>query len=227
MSAILPDGLVAFRDASATVAHALFSGEPERLEVIQLRISLGHHVGDGVASSKANAAIWRAVDDGSLRLVAVGGRPRRTIELDPDFTQGIPLLRRVQSFVYLRPWHPEWEQVTGWFGINVATIALAFHDKEVKKLANRLRRARQRARPSTAKSNAGRPSNQQSVRQSVELIVNRRQWTTKRSIKELTVLVNRSAVTSKEVSEDTVLRALNWLDENTHDRRYARVRRIR
>jgi hypothetical protein len=222
MSAILPIGYVNLVEAAQAVEHALFAGEPNRLEVIQARVTLGHDVGDGAASAKAITAIWEAVDEGALRLVAIGGRPRKIIKLDSDFTLGVPLLRRVWSFTYLRPSHREWKQVTAWFGTDLSDVALAIRETELHALAQRLGRGRRRKGLRKADTKAGRPSDQQSVQRAIEDIIKRKQWSTKRAIKELTLLVNRSQGMRKSVSQDTVGRALDSLFENTRDRRYAR-----
>ena len=227
MSAILPIGYVTLSQAGQALERALFSGEPDRLQVIQARAALRHDVGDGAASSMAIAAIWEAVDESALRLVAIGGRPRKIIKLDPDFTRGVPLLRRVQGFTYLRPSHREWKQVTGWFGTDLSAVVLAVRETELNQLAQRLRRGRRRKRPQKAEVKAGRPSKQQSVQRAIEDIIRRKQWGTQRSIKELTLLVNRRQTVEKSVSQDTVTRALDSLFETTRDRRYARIRRVR
>jgi hypothetical protein len=227
MSSILPIGYVTLGEAAQAVEHVLFAGEPDRLEVIQARVVLEHDVGDGAASAKAIAAIWEAVDEGALRLVAIGGRPRKIIKLDPDFTRGVPLLRRVQGFSYLRPSHREWEQVTAWFGTDLSGVVLAIRETEVHALARRLGRGRWRRRPRKADTKAGRPSKQQSVQRAIDGIIKRKQWSTQRAIKELTLLVNRSPTVEKSVSQDTVARALDSLFEKTKERRYARIRRVR
>jgi hypothetical protein len=227
MPAILPIGYVTFGDAARTIERALFSGEPDRLEVIQARIALGDDVGDGVTSSKATAALWEAIDAGALRLVAIGGRPRKIITLDPDFTRDVPFLRRVLTFTYLRPSHREWKHVTAWFGTNLSDVILAVRETELSKLAPRLRRRRRRKQPEKAGIKAGRPSKQQSIGQAIEFIVKGKQWNTRRSIKELTQLVNRDPSVRTTLSADTVTRALDAMFETTRDRQYARIRRVR
>jgi len=227
MSTILPIGYVTLGEAARTVENALFAGEPDRLEVIQTRIVLGYNVGDRAASAQATAAIWKAVDEGALRLVAIGGRPRKIIKLDRDFTRGVPLLRRVQSFSYLRPSHRDWKQVTAWFGRDLSGVVLAIRETEVDALARRLGRARRRKRPRKANTKAGRPSTQLSIRSAIEGLIKRKQWSTQRALKELTLLVNRSPLVKKTASQETVTRALDFLFEGTKDRRYSRARRVR
>jgi len=227
MSTILPLGYVTLDDAAQTVGHTLFSGEPDTLAVIQARSELGHNVGDGAALAEAMGAIWDAVDEGALRLVAIGGRPRKIIKLDPDFTRGVPLLRRVRDFTYLRPSHRDWKHVTAWFGTDLSGVVLAIREAEVDALARRLGRARRRKRPRKADTKAGRPSTQLSIRCAIEGLIKRKQWSTQRTLKELTLLVNRSPLAEKQASQETVTRALDFLFEDTKDRRYSRVRRVR
>jgi hypothetical protein len=227
MTMILPNHLVKLSEAVHVVESALAGGTPDQPVVIGLREVLGHDVGDGRASSAAKAAIWQAVDDGALRVAAISAHSKEAIDLDPAVTRSIRLLRRVNSFAYLRRGDPEWADVTKWFGTRVADITLVVRKTELRKLAQRLMRIRRRKRPANPVSKAGRPSKQKSVQQAIELIVERGQWRILQSIKELTLLVNRNAAVASRVSRDTVARALDSLFKETKDRRYARTRRTR
>ena len=225
MITILPEGLVSLAEAAHVVESALSGGKPDQPVVIGLREVLGHDVGDGRASSEAKTAIWKAVDSKVLQVVAVGGRSERVIALTREFTLSIPFLRRVFSFVYLRPTHRQWKTVARWFGPDVASVVLAVRTTELKKLAQRLMRDRRHKRSSKPGTKYGRPSNQEAIQKAITFVVDRKQWTTVRSLKELTLLVNRSRAVAMSVSRNSVTRALDALFEATKDRRYARIRR--
>jgi hypothetical protein len=229
MSTILPIGFLTISEAARSLELALFAGEPDRPEVEKARAKLGDAVGDGAASSNSVERVWRAVDDGFLRPLAVGGRPRRIVQIDPELTRSIPQMRHqsMPGFVYLRPSHPDWNEVTSWFGIDVSRIALAFRETEVKNVAARLSRSRRRKRPIRPGVKAGRHSMQPLIREAIVEIVARKQWSTMRAIKELAQLVNRLGKISRVVSEDSVRRALDGLYAATNNRRYERVHRRR
>src|SRR6476660_8060996 len=53
----------------------------------------GIEVKDWSAIDRAVAELWKAVDKGTLRSMAIGGRPRRVVRLDAQFTRGVPALR--------------------------------------------------------------------------------------------------------------------------------------
>jgi len=225
MPIVLPLGFVTLEDGAEEIEHVLFSGEADRPEVVRVRAALGHEVGDGTTSSNAFAAIWQAIDERQLRLMAIGGLPRRVLGVSPQFSRSIPHLRRTRSFVYLRPSHPNWKQVTGWFGPDFAEVILAVREAEVKRLVLRLKRKQRRARPKNADAKVGRPSRQAPIREAIEQLIEQKRWSTERSLKELTLLINRKQTSLHTVSEDTVARALDSLHKLTKDRRYARVRR--
>jgi hypothetical protein len=73
----LPNGYVSLREAEALLEKVLFAGLPERPEILKVRAEHGMNIGDGRARRQAIAHVWAAVDRGDLRLMAVGGHPRR------------------------------------------------------------------------------------------------------------------------------------------------------
>jgi hypothetical protein len=207
----------------------MFAGVPDQGVVIRLR-QTGVNVRDGLATDRAIAEIWKAVDSGTVRPMVIGGRPRRIVRLDPAITKQIPTLRgpRGRGFTYLRPSNPAFHQLAGWFGPDLSSITLAFRETEIRKLACRLMRRRRRAAGSNgAKKRSGRPSRQAEVRSVICEIVESRKWNPLMGVKALARFANRVGKWPKPMSEDTVARALDQLHEETQDRRYRRVHRTR
>jgi hypothetical protein len=62
---------------------------------------------------RAVVELWKAVDKGTLRSVAVGGRPRRVVRLDPKVTKAVPTLRspRGRGFTLLRQSNPAYHEM--------------------------------------------------------------------------------------------------------------------
>jgi hypothetical protein len=85
----LPPGYVSILEAADVLEQSLFAGLPDRPIVLKHR-QAGLAVGDGAARDQPIAEIWNAVDARILGAMAVGGRPRRLVRLDPDLTQQIP-----------------------------------------------------------------------------------------------------------------------------------------
>jgi hypothetical protein len=138
----------------------MFAGVPDQAVVIRLR-QTGVNVRDGLATDRAIAEIWKAVDSGTVRPMVVGGRPRRIFRLPPDITEQIPTLRsaRGRGFTFLRPSNPAFHQLAGWFGPDLSNIILAFQETEIRKLARRLMRARRTAQKTEGqKKLRGRPA---------------------------------------------------------------------
>jgi hypothetical protein len=134
MSAVLPNGYVTILEAADLLSRALYAGVPDLPVVSRLRKE-GLNVRDGQARDRAIAEIWKAADEDRLRAVAIGGRPRRIIRLDPELTKGIPGLRspRGRGFTSLRQSNPTYQQLASWFGPLLHTAALAFRETEVQK----------------------------------------------------------------------------------------------
>ena len=208
---------------------SMFAGIPDQAAVTKLR-QIGVNARDGLATDRAIAEIWNAVDSGAVRAMLVGGRPRRIVRLDPAITKQIPILRspRGRGFTFLRPSNPAFHQLAGWFGPDLSNIILAFREAEIQKLARRLRRTRRRMPVSdNTKRRIGRPSRQAAVEPVIRKLVEGGEWNPLMGLKALARAVNRGGNWVKSVSEDTVGRALDQIFEKTQDRRYARARRNR
>jgi hypothetical protein len=229
MSAVLPNGYLTILQAAEVLSTAMFAGEPDLPIVSQLRKG-GLDVKHGGATDEAIAELWKAIDKGTLRALAVGGRPRRIIRLDPKLTKSIPTLRspRGRGFTFLRQSNPAYHQLASWFGPDLHMAVLAFRETEVHKLALRLMRARRSARRADGQNKpVGRPSLMTTVQPVISDVVARRRWNPPMGMKALTREVNRAGKSPQHVSQDTVTRALDLLHEQTRDRRFERVRHTR
>ena len=51
---------------------------------------MGVDAADGAAIDDAVAALWKAADAGKLRVVAIGGKPRKIVRLDPEDLKEVP-----------------------------------------------------------------------------------------------------------------------------------------
>jgi hypothetical protein len=216
-------------EAAEMLQPSMFAGIPDQAAVTKLR-QIGVNARDGLATDRAIAEIWNAVDSGAVRAMLVGGRPRRIVRLDPAITKQIPILRspRGRGFTFLRPSNPAFHQLAGWFGPDLSNIILAFREAEIQKLARRLRRTRRRMPVSdNTKRRIGRPSRQAAVEPVIRELVEGGEWNPLMGLKALARAVNRGGNWVKSVSEDTVGRALDQIFEKTQDRRYARARRNR
>jgi len=74
MTAVLPVGYVTILEAAEMLQPAMYAGVPDLPIVIKLRQE-GIEVNDGPAINRAVAELWKAVDKGALRSMAIGGRP--------------------------------------------------------------------------------------------------------------------------------------------------------
>jgi hypothetical protein len=229
VSNVLSIGYVTILEAAELLQPSMFAGVPDQAAVTKLR-QVGVNVRDGLATDRAIAEIWNAVDSGAVRAMVVGGRPRRIVRLDPAITKQIPILRspRGRGFTFLRPSNPAFHQLAGWFGPDLSAVTLAFRQTEIQKLARRLTRTRRRMSVSDGtKRRIGRPSRQAAVEPVIRELVERRKWHTLMGLKALARAANRRGNWARSVSEDTVGRALDRIYEKTQDRRYARARRNR
>ncbi len=227
MTAVLPIGYLTILEAAELLLPAMYAGVPDLPVVSQLR-KVGLDVRDGQARDRAIAEIWKAVDAGTLRVQAIGGRPRRIVTLSPELTKSIPTLRspRGRGFTSLRQSNPAYHQLASWFGPLLHTAALAFRETEVQKLARRLMRARRIAqKPDGQQSRRGRPALISIVQLVISDLVARRKWNPTMGMKALTREVNRAG--KQRVSPDTVIRAIDQLHDQTKDRRFERVRHRR
>jgi hypothetical protein len=129
MSAVLPNGYVTILEAADLLSRAMYAGVPDLSLVSRLREE-GLDVRDGQARDRAIAEIWTAVDEARLRTLAIGGRPRRIVRLDPELTKSIPGLRgpRGRGFTLLRQSNHNYHQLASWFGSLLPTAVLAFQE---------------------------------------------------------------------------------------------------
>lgn len=222
---LFPAGYVGIREAAAILARSMFAGIPDPAIVTNAR-KKGFDVADGKATDDAIAELWKAHDQAKIRVVAIGGRPRRIVRLDPDLTKGVPLLRspRGGDFTYIRPGNHFHDQFVAWFGPKLSDVVLAFRHTEIEKCARAARRVRRKVASTdkTITSRKGRPSRQAEVIPIIQEIIELKQWSTKSSMKALTTLVNRSGKFAKDVSQDTVTRALSALHQKTGGRQFQR-----
>jgi hypothetical protein len=116
MTVVLPNGYLTILQAADVLLPAIYGGISDRRVVSQLR-EQGEDVGDGQARGEAIAEIWKEVDAGALRAMAIGGRPRRIVRLDPSLTTSIPQLRspRGRGFQWLRQSNPAYPQLASWY----------------------------------------------------------------------------------------------------------------
>jgi hypothetical protein len=229
MNAVLPIGYVTLLEAAEILLPAMYAGAPDLPIVTSLRQE-GIDVNDGSAMDRAVVELWKAVDKDTLRSVAIGGRPRRVVRLDPKFTKAVPTLRspRGRGFTLLRQSNPAYHELATWFGPLLHRATLAFRVTEVQKLARRLMRARRTAQKKDGqKKPRGRPSRILIVQPTISDLVAQRKWASTMGMKALTREVNRAGKWSQPVSQDTVTRALDLLYEQTHDRGFERVRNTR
>jgi hypothetical protein len=111
MSAVLPNGYLTILEAADLLSRAMYAGVRDLPVVSRLRKE-GLNVRDGQARYRAIAEIWKAVDEDRLRAVAIGGRPRRILRLDPELTKSITGLRSPcgRGFTWLRQSNPAYHQ---------------------------------------------------------------------------------------------------------------------
>jgi hypothetical protein len=229
MSVVLPNGYVTILEAADLLSRAMYAGVPDLAVVSQLR-KQGLNVRDGQARHRAIAGIWKAVDEDKLRALAIGGRPRQIVRLDPELTKSIPGLRnpRGRGFTALRQPNPNYHDLASWFGPSLHRTVLAFQEAEVQKLARRLMRARRIAQKAEGIQSArGRPSRIALVQPVICNLVAQRKWNPTMGMKALAREVNRVGKWPRRASQDTVSRALDLLCEQTRDRRLERVRHTR
>ena len=226
---VLPIGYVGILDAARMLQPAMYAGTPDASAVITLR-QKGINVEDGQALHRAIGELWKGVDAGTLRVVAIGGRPRRIVRLDPELTKAIPMLRspRGRGFTFVRQSNPVYHQLASWFGPDLSRVVLAFRENDIRKLAGKLVRARRTAlRSNGGKKARGRPPRQQMIVASVRELIESGKWSPLKGIKALTQLVNRTGKWPVPVSEETVTRVLDRLYQESHDRAFQRIRRTR
>ena len=229
MTTVLPIGYITILEAAEMLLPAMYAGVPD-LPVVTSLGQKGIDVRDGATMDRAIAELWNAVDECSLRPMAIGGRPRRVERLDAAITNQIPTLRspRGRGFSLLRQSNPAYHQLASCFGSDLPRATLAFRETEVHRLARKLIRARRTAvRANDAKRPRGRPSRQGMIISTVLEIVERGKFVPLNGLKALTQLLNRSGKFEPPISDDTVARVLDRLYQETKDRRFQRLRRRR
>jgi len=194
MTPVLPTGYLTILQAAEVLSSAMYAGVPDLPVVSQLRKE-GLDVEEGRATDRAIAEIWKAVDAGTLRTLAIGGRPRRIIRLDPELTKDIPFLRspRGRGFTFLRQSNPAYYQLASEFGPLLHRAVPTFRETEIQKLARRLMRARRSAQMADGQNKpVGRPSLITTVQPVISDLVARRKWNPTMGMKALTREVNRA-----------------------------------
>jgi hypothetical protein len=144
MTVALPNGYVSILEAADMLLPAMYAGVPVSSAVTRLRQE-GLDVMDGSARDTALAEIWNAVDDGTLRPMAIGGQPRRVERLNAASTRQIPLLRRGRGFTWFRASNPAFLELASCFGPHLSTATLAFRESEIRRLTGKLKRTRRKA----------------------------------------------------------------------------------
>ncbi len=224
MDKFIPDGFLTSRQAVAKLVLAKFGGLPDRAVVHALKEE-GIDVADGAAADDAFAEIWAALDDGKLQLFVMSSKDHlRQHELTPKMASQIPGLRspRGRDLTFLRNRHPLMPQFVKWFGKDFKSrdLTVLFREDQVVKLA----RVQLRRRREATGNKRGRPSNRCEVKKFIREVIDSRKWSSIQPLKLLTAQVNRRSKTLN-FSEDTVARALNELHGESHDQRFARLRR--
>jgi hypothetical protein len=219
---LIPDGFLSIHQAAETLATAMYSGVPDR-QLVAKRRQEGYDSYDGVAMDDAVSELWKGYDEGKVQGLLIGPRQPVPIKLPSDLAQGIPALRssRGRDFTFARGRYRL--RLTELFGPDLSTVQVVFREMEVKRLARTLLRVRRRKAAPIGQKKLGRPSLQSKVQSIVRNIIELGQWRPTSSIKALTAAVNRKALWPRPVSEDTVARALQHLQQTTKDRRYERV----
>jgi Sulfite exporter TauE/SafE len=193
MTVVLPNGYVTLLEAAETLLPAMYAGVPD-LPVVKSLRQKGIDVRDGPAMDQAVGELWKAVDEGGLRPMAIGGRPRRIERLDAAMTKQIPTLRhaRGRGFTFLRQSNPAYHQPASCFGSDFPRATLAFRETEVHNLARKLIRTRRAALRADGRKARGRPSRQAVIISTVLELVERGKFVPLNGLKALTQVVKRA-----------------------------------
>jgi hypothetical protein len=225
MAELVPLGYLSRREAVDFIVCLLFAGIPDQPHVTKLR-EQGIDAADGAAIDEASTELWRGVDEGKLEAFAVGANGQ-LLRIEGSLTELVPWLRnpRGGDFTFSRPRTPAHSKLAALFGPNLGTIYLAFRERDVKKWARSLLRAKRRRASNVGKPPVGRPSRKAAVMPVIRKLVGDHKWVATMSMKTLTHLVNMDVRPDKLFSEETVTRALDQLYEETGDRQFQRVHR--
>lgn len=220
MSFLLPTGYTTLRDTARMIECALFAGRPEHLNTLKFR-EAGFNVRDGDAARAAMAELWESVDRGQLQVLVIAAG--RTLQITPEVSRQIPLLRRVCGLTYLRPGHRLHRKFVAWFGSDFAEGVLVVRDGDAHRVARAVMRTRRR-KAVIGKRRPGRPSLFKTVAPAIQILIGAGKWNPTLSLKTLTRQVAAELPPDVRASEDTVTRTLDQLHRLTGDRRFQRVR---
>jgi hypothetical protein len=148
--------------------------------------------------------------------------------MSAEETRQVPLLRSARGgdFTFLRPGNPFHEIAVSQFGSRLNLVQLVFRKDQVEKVARLVRRRRRQSSVSSGGNRTvGRPSHRHLLRTSICQIIEAGRWNSTMPLKALAQLARRSSKCEKGLSEATVTRTLDWIFEETKDRRFERVRR--
>ena len=91
MAELVPMGYLSRREAVDLIVCSLFAGILDQPHVRKLR-EQGIEVADGADIDKANAELWRGVDQGKVKVVAVGPNGQ-LLRIEGSLTKEVPWLR--------------------------------------------------------------------------------------------------------------------------------------
>ncbi len=223
MAELVPLGYLSRREAVDLIVCSLFAGILDQPHVIKLR-EQGIEVADGADLDKANEELWRGVDQGKVKVVAVG-QNGQLLRIEGILTKEVPWLRdpRGGDFTFSRPGTSAHTKLVAQFGPNLGSIYLACREQDVKKWARSLLRERRRSVSIVGRPPVGRPSRKTAVMPVIRKLVADNKWNAIMSVKTLTHLVNRDLQPNKPISEDTVTRAIDQLYQETGNRAFQRI----
>jgi hypothetical protein len=223
MAELVPMEYLSLREAIDVIVRSLFAGTPDQPHVIKLR-EQGIDAADGAAIDEANAGLWQGVDTGKVEVFAIGTNGQ-LLRIEGSLTEQVPLLRnpRGGDFTYSRPGTSAHAKLVAQFGPNLGSIYLAFREQDIRKWTRSLLRAKRRSASNVGNSPVGRPSRQALVMPVIRKLVSENEWNATMSVKTLTHLVNGNLKPNKPISEDTVTRALERLNQETGDRAFQRI----
>jgi hypothetical protein len=143
MTAVLPVGYVTILEAAEMLQPAMYAGVPDLPIVIKLRQE-GIEVNDGPAINRAVAELWKAVDKGALRSMAIGGRPSSSCKSRCAMHErrSRPAHPPGRGFTLLRQSNPAYHELATWFGPLLHGATLAFRGDGCPERTDRGNRAR-------------------------------------------------------------------------------------